>query len=815
MSDRNIARKARGIGLAALIVLSVLAVAVPASAAGTTAVSLSPSAASVDESNTTTFDVVVENADGGVGAHNFTVSVDPSVAEITDIQLAGNPSLSDVSFASDNSSVTSASSLADTADTGAVTIATVTVEGTASGTTGVDLTVNALGNESGNDYTVSSVNDATLTVKGPTLALAGGSATPDTVDESTTVSHDIGAVFENVSQDGTTDRFYFTFPDALAGNFSANSGNATSLADGSSVSISSSIGTVDGPDADGVMDTLTFAVSPDATGVVDVMANASVDITWPAVDANTTYTIQAAAEDSSTGNVSPTDIADVTVVDTTEPNQPPTADFTVEPAEPTVGETVAFMADASDPDGTVASYEWTVDGDAAGAGPSLEYTFETSGDHEVVLTVTDDDGATDTVRKTVMAASPATFEVSNLEAPASAVQGDTITVNATISNVGDVEGSVDAEFVFGRAVLLAQNQSLTLAGAESKNISFNVSTAGIDPGSYEYGLQAGDGFQNGEITIRQPATFEVSNLQAPASAVQGETITVNATVANVGDVAGSTDTFFVFDGALILNRTVALDPGNATDVRFQVSTAGVPVGTYEHGVAAGESFQSANITIQQPPTFAVSNLQAPANATAGETITVNATITNVGDVAGTGPAEFVFGGTPLLSQEVSLASGASTTVSFEVSTDGIASGTYVHGVRTADDAAAAEIGINAPPTADFTASAKTPEVNQTITLDASNSTDVDGSITSYEWDLDGDGNYDDATGPEVDTEFNATGSVTVGLRVTDDDGATDTATVSVNVTEQARRISTAQPGFEFAVAVLALLAVVLFARRRE
>jgi phosphomannomutase len=48
--------------------------------------------------------------------------------------------------------------------------------------------------------------------------------------------------------------------------------------------------------------------------------------------------------------------------------------------------------------------------------------------------------------------------------------------------------------------------------------------------------------------------------------------------------------------------------------------------------------------------------------------------------------------------------------------------------------------------------------------------DPDGTIDSYEWDLDGDGNFDDATGVEVTTSYSSSGNRQIGLRVNDTDG---------------------------------------------
>ena len=70
-----------------------------------------------------------------------------------------------------------------------------------------------------------------------------------------------------------------------------------------------------------------------------------------------------------------------------------------------------------------------------------------------------------------------------------------------------------------------------------------------------------------------------------------------------------------------------------------------------------------------------------------------------------------------------------------------------------------------------------------ITLDGSGSTDPGNDIDLYEWDLDNDGEYDDAVG--VTAVFNSAdaGAFTVGLRVTDDDGDWGTDTATVRVTE--------------------------------
>jgi PKD repeat protein len=66
-------------------------------------------------------------------------------------------------------------------------------------------------------------------------------------------------------------------------------------------------------------------------------------------------------------------------------------------------------------------------------------------------------------------------------------------------------------------------------------------------------------------------------------------------------------------------------------------------------------------------------------------------------------------------------------------------------------------------------------------LDGSNSTDPDNNIVSYEWDLDADGEYDDASGQTATVTFADDGTFLVGLRVTDEFGESDTDAATITV----------------------------------
>ena len=117
--------------------------------------------------------------------------------------------------------------------------------------------------------------------------------------------------------------------------------------------------------------------------------------------------------------------------------------------------------------------------------------------------------------------------------------------------------------------------------------------------------------------------------------------------------------------------------------------------------------------------------------------------------------------------------------------------TYTVTLTVRDDGGATDstttdiIVTNVAPTSDA-GGPYSAEISTPITLDGTSSSDPDGTIVLYEWDLDFDGVYDDATGATTTYSWSSGGTYSIGLKVTDDDGATDTDTTTVRVGLQNR-----------------------------
>jgi hypothetical protein len=120
-------------------------------------------------------------------------------------------------------------------------------------------------------------------------------------------------------------------------------------------------------------------------------------------------------------------------------------------------------------------------------------------------------------------------------------------------------------------------------------------------------------------------------------------------------------------------------------------------------------------------------------------------------------------------------------------------GVYLAAVRVTDNGglsadAIKQIDVNAPPTAAILPDSTDGPVPLLVNFDATGSTDSDGTLANYEWDLDGNGVYNEDNGesaaqgnPHAQFLYNAAGAYQPAVRVTDDDGATSTASVTVTV----------------------------------
>ena len=227
----------------------------------------------------------------------------------------------------------------------------------------------------------------------------------------------------------------------------------------------------------------------------------------------------------------------------------------------------------------------------------------------------------------------ANFSVSGLS-PQSATVNETeqFDVSATVENVGDTQGTQSVELRLEPDGAAVASQSVQLGVGNSTTVSFENVSVGT-PGAYNHTVASEDDQATGDLTVLSLANFEVSNLSAPAEAAENESITVNATVTNTGDQAGTQDVLFQLDGdgnfdspavSVVAAENLTLAGGASQEVQLTVNAPDT-VGVFEHGLFTADDNQTATLTVGNPQV--VASLSDESGAV-GENVTVEFNISS-------------------------------------------------------------------------------------------------------------------------------------------------------------------------------------------
>jgi PKD repeat protein len=469
-----------------------------------------------------------------------------------------------------------------------------------------------------------------------------------------------------------------------------------------------------------------------------------------------TYTVRLQVTDNNGG----TNTTSQTV---TVANRPPVASFGFSPAAPTTADAVAFTSNSTDPDGFIASQAWDLDNDGQfndGTGANASKTFAKAGTYTVRLQVTDDNGATNTVSKSVTVANSPPVAAFSI-APASPQTGQAVTFTSSSS---DPDGTI-----------ASQAWDLDNDGVYDNGSASSATKTFAKAGTYTVGLKVTD--DNG-ATNTVAKTVTVSNRApsaafsfAPTSPTTGQAVTFTSSSSDPDGTIASQ--------AWDLDNDGAYNDGTAATASKTFAKAG----TYTVGLKVTDdngasTTISKNVTVaNRPPVAAFSS--APAAPLTRDPVTFTSTSSDPdGTIASQAwdlDNDGAFDDGTGTTATKSFSKAGTYTVRLQVTDDNGASATVSHTVT---------IG-NRKPVASFTTSPNPTSTDQTVSFD-STSADPDGTIASQSWDLNGDGTFDSGrTDPTESVQYPQPGTYTITLKVTDDSGATDTKTDTVTIDNRA------------------------------
>ncbi|RZV11206.1 hypothetical protein BDK88_2451 [Natrinema hispanicum] len=284
---------------------------------------------------------------------------------------------------------------------------------------------------------------------------------------------------------------------------------------------------------------------------------------------------------------------------------------------------------------------------------------------------------------------PASFNVSSLETNSPVVQGDPLEVDAEIGNVGGENGAQNVSLAIDETTV--NETEISLESGENRTVSFTADTADLEPGEYPLSVSTANETAETTITVTEPgepATFGVSIDGTNSPVIPGEPLAVEATLENVGDRAGTQDVGIAVGGTAGETTSVTLDPDESRTITLNYDTADLEPGEYPLTVASENETAETMITVEQPATFAVTDVTAPETGQPGDEVTVRATLENIGDREGTQTVAYAVDEQVVDESSVTLAAGETTTISF---TSQLRPGTSTHTIATDDDQASVTI----------------------------------------------------------------------------------------------------------------------------
>lgn len=400
----------------------------------------------------------------------------------------------------------------------------------------------------------------------------------------------------------------------------------------------------------------TYGLYSDETGVI------TVDAVMPA-EPGTYELVATAGNDSYTTEI---DVAgaEFVVNDVSGPG-------TVEP-----GATVTFGIDITNEGDLAGSKEvsFAFDGETVGS-DTLGFDPGENSIVEVEVAIPEEPGTYDwtasaggdtyTGETTVEGTEPPAFSLDSVSVPASGDAGQGVTVEATVSNTGDKSGETTVTFDLGGQ---QYDTTVSLDSGASQTVSFDV-TLPDEGGNYDWTMAVGDAAETGSIDVAakedDPAAFSLDDVSAPSSGDAGAAVTVEATVWNTGDESGETTVSFDLAGQRY-DTTVSLDGGDSQTVTLDAALPDEG-GDYDWTLAVGDDTDTGSLRVAEddaPAAFTFEDISVPSSGDTGESITVEATVSNTGDEAGDTAVEFNLGGNSY-ETTVSLDGGGSKTVTLD------------------------------------------------------------------------------------------------------------------------------------------------------
>ncbi|WP_135305389.1 peptidase [Haloarcula amylovorans] len=207
--------------------------------------------------------------------------------------------------------------------------------------------------------------------------------------------------------------------------------------------------------------------------------------------------------------------------------------------------------------------------------------------------------------------------------------GETLTVEALVSNAGGTEGTYNATLDINGTAVTTERGRIEPGEEQMVPLSHTFAT----PGLYTASI---DG-TNVTVVVERPARTRVTDVQVSSETLtQGDSVVVTATVRNDADVPATGTVVFTRDYQAVATREVSLPPENTTRV-----ASGIPLPEAGSVVVSAGGANPVRITVT--PSNGSATTQTPTGGTSTSTTGTVTPNRSAGTTAADGPGFTVVG----------------------------------------------------------------------------------------------------------------------------------------------------------------------------
>lgn len=317
---------------------------------------------------------------------------------------------------------------------------------------------------------------------------------------------------------------------------------------------------------------------------------------------------------------------------------------------------------------------------------SVSWEAGDPGDHDLVGMVDPEnnipemDRDNNEIEETVTVLEEAEFEVeiTEPEEDQQIVEGDTVSVEYTVNNIGEVEGTQEIEFLVDGTE--EDSHEITVGGDQEVD-SFFIWEA-EDPGVRELTVSSDDDSDEVNVTVLSEAEFivDINEEASDTEVVEGEDLEIEVEVENIGEVQ-ATQMIILYgiededeeDMIILDEQQVSLEGESSEMITLTWETEVGEAGDYTLEVASDDDEDRIDVTVLEDAYFEVSIEElSDDEVIEGEDIELTYSVTNTGETSAIQTIELRIDGDIIegLEEEVELGPGEDQEGTFTWQTEG-------------------------------------------------------------------------------------------------------------------------------------------------